>query len=455
MSAAAAATAANRPQAPSGPRRGLPPGPRLPLPLQTVLAIFAGERFAGHCLRRYDSMVTLRIAGLGTVVSVFDPELVKSVFTGDPRQWLAGEANAKFLRAPAGASSVLVIDGEPHLRMRRLLLPPFHGDAVRGYADLVAEITASEVQQWPLGRPFAVHQRMQAITLEVILRAVIGVRNEGRLARLRELLPRVAGANLFAFWAESAMPGLGEGALGSRVPWIAARRKADRLLLEEIADHRATPEGRDDILALLIAAVGEDGEPLTDGELRDQVMTLLVAGHETTATTLAWCLERLQRHPDCLQRLQHEIADGAGEDYLDAVVNETLRTRPVIDSAVRRLTAPTELGGYLLPAGMTVAASIRGVQLSETYEQPEEFRPERFLDRPAPPYTLIPFGGGVRRCVGASFAVMEMKAILRTMLQRVTVRPSAERAERPVRWRRFTITPSRGGRVTVDAAAAT
>src|SRR5271169_1676169 len=337
MSAAAAATAANPPHAPSGLRSGLPPGPGLPLPLQTVLAIFAGERFAAYCLKRYDAMVTLRIAGLGTVVSVFDPELIKTVFTGDPGQWLAGEANARFLRAPAGASSVLVLDGEPHLRMRRLLLPSFHGDAVRAHTDLITEITAAEVQRWPLGRPFAVHPRMQAITLEVILRAVIGVRNEGRLARLRGLLPRVAGANLFAFWAESTMPGLAEGALGSRLPWIAARREADRLLLEEIADHRAAPDGRDDILALLIAAVGDDGEPLTDQELRDQVMTLLVAGHETTATTLAWCLERLQRHPECLERLQREITEGEGDAYLDAVVNETLRTRPVIDSAVRRL----------------------------------------------------------------------------------------------------------------------
>ena len=352
---------------------------------------------------------------------------------------------------------MLVLDGEPHLRMRRLLLPSFHGDAVRAYADLVTEITTAEVQRWPLGQPFAVHPRMQSITLEVILRAVIGVRNERRLERLRRLLPRVAGANLFAFWAESTMPSLADGVLGSRLPWIAARREADRLLLEEIGDHRAAPDGRNDILAMLIAAAGEDGEPLTDAELRDQVMTLLVAGHETTATTLAWCLERLQRHPQCLARLQQEIiidggGGGGGDAYLDAVINETLRTRPVIDSAVRRLTAPIELGGYLLPAGMTVAASIRGVQLSQTYERPEEFRPERFLDTPPAPYTLIPFGGGVRRCVGASFAVMEMKAILRTMLQRVRVRPTSERPERPQRWRRFTITPARGGRLTLDAA---
>jgi cytochrome P450 family 135 len=245
------------------------------------------------------------------------------------------------------------------------------------------------------------------------------------------------------------MPGLAESAVGWRLPWIAARREADRLLYEEIAAHRANPEGREDILALLIAAGGEDGPPLSDEELRDQVMTLLVAGHETTSTTLAWCFERLLRHPRCLERLQQEIATDAGDAYLDAVVNETLRTRPVIDQAVRTLTSPTAIGGYMLPAGTTVAASIRGVQLSEAYANPAEFRPERFLERLPPPYTLIPFGGGVRRCVGASFAVMEIKAILRTTLKQVRLRATEQKPEHPVRWRRFTVTPSRGGRVTL------
>jgi len=451
MSATAEGGVAIPPHAAWDSRGGLPPGPGFPMPVQTLLAIFFTERFTGYCLRHFDSLVTLRVAGLGTVVSVFDPELIKTVFTGDPGQWLAGQANARFLEAPAGASSVLVLDGEEHLRMRRLLLPSFHGDAVRAHADLISALTAAEVERWPIGQPFAVHPRMQAITLEVILQAVIGVREVRRLARLRALLPRVAGANLFAFWAEGAMPGLAESALGSRLPWIAARREADRLLFEEIAAHRADPEGREDILALLIAAGGEDGAPLSDEELRDQVMTLLVAGHETTSTTLAWCFERLQRHPHCLERLQEEIASDAGDAYLDAVVNETLRTRPVIDQAVRTLTRPTEIGGYVLPAGTTVAASILGVQLSEAYESPEEFRPERFLDRPPPPYTLIPFGGGVRRCVGASFAVMEIKTILHTTLERVRLRATNRKPERPVRWRRFTVTPRRGGRVRISA----
>ncbi len=442
---------ATAPRAAPGPRPGLPPGPRLPMPLQTLLAIFFTERYAAHCRRHFDSLVTVRVAGMGEVVSIFDRELLKTLFTGDPDQWHAGEANARFLEAPAGPRSVLVLDGEEHLRMRRLLLPSFHGDAVRAHIDLISALTTAEVERWPLGRPFAVHPRMQAITLEVILHAVIGVRDERRLARLRTLLPRVAGANLFAFWAEGTMPKLADSALGSRLPWIAARREAERLLYEEIAAHRAEPDGREDILARLIAAGGEDGESLSDEELRDQLMTLLVAGHETTATTLAWCFERLLRHPRCLERLRDEIAHDGGDAYLDAVVNETLRTRPVIDQAVRTLTSPIELGGHVLPAGTIVAASILGVQLSDAYESPEEFRPERFLDRPPPAYALIPFGGGVRRCVGASFAVIEIKTILRATIECVRLRPTDQRPERPVRWRRFTVTPSRGARAVVHA----
>jgi cytochrome P450 len=462
------------------PASSLPPGPRLPMPAQTLLAVFSTERFAAHCRRRFDSMVSLKIAGLGDVVSVWDAELIKTVFTGDPEQWRAGEANARFLSAPAGRSSVLVLDGAPHLRMRRMVLPPFHGEAVRKYEELIAEATAAEVERWPVGEVFPIHPRMQAIALEVILRAVIGVRDERRLERLRPLLARVAGANLFAFWAEGAYPRVAASPIASRLPWLAARREVDRLLYEEIAAHRADPDGRDDVLALLMAAgagapsrsgddAGEDASPaspaspsglapegvqerpLSDEELRDQLATLLVAGHETTATALAWSFERLLRHPRCLRRLQEEIAAGDGEAYLEAVVNETLRVRPVIDQAVRKLASPVRLAGYTLPAGTVVAASILGVQMSESYDAPEEFRPERFLERSAPAYALIPFGGGVRRCVGASFAVMEMKTILRTVLERVELQAPSPRPERPIRWRRFTVSPSRGARVIVTA----
>lgn len=430
----------------------MPPGPSWPMPLQTFMSIFFLDRFAAYCRSHFSSLVTLRIAGLGEVVTAWDPELIKVLFTGDPDALHAGEANATVLLAATGPDSVLVLDGERHLRMRRLLLPPFHGEAVRSHRNLIAELAAAEVERWPVGEEFAVHPRMQSLTLEAILRTVIGVSDEQRLARLRTLLKRTTGANLFAFWAEGAYPRLTAGLLGSRLPWVAARRETDELLYEEIAAHRAEREGREDVLALLMSAGGQDERPLTDAELHDQLTTLLVAGHDTTAAALAWCFELLVHHPSALERLQDELAGSDGDEtYLDAVVNETLRIRPVIDAAVRKLARPVELGGYTLPAGTIVAASILGVQHSDAYEEPEEFRPERFLERPALPFTLIPFGGGVRRCLGASFAVMEMKTILRTVIGHAALRAPTHRPERPVRWRRFTVLPARGGRVIVTA----
>jgi cytochrome P450 family 135 len=225
------------------------------------------------------------------------------------------------------------------------------------------------------------------------------------------------------------------------------------LLYEEIAAHRADPDGRDDILALLIAARDEQGQGLSDHELHDQLLTLLTAGHETSASTLAWCFERLVRHPDAFAQLRQELGRDEADRYLEAVINETLRVRPVVDAVWRKLAAPVRLDGYELPAGTTVAVSILGVQRSSVYPDPEQFCPERLLDQQPSPYTLIPFGGGTRRCIGASFAMMEMKTILHTVLGRVELRSPTERSERPNRWRRFTTTPSRGGRVIVTAKA--
>jgi cytochrome P450 len=432
---------------------GLPPGPRLPATLQTVLALFANDPYRRYCQRRFDSMVRLKATGVGEIVSVWDPELIKQVLTGDPDVLRGGEANASVLLAPAGENSVMVLDGERHLRTRRLLSPPLHGQAVSRYERLVSRLAIAEVERWRVGETIATRPRMQAIALEVILQAVIGVRDERRLERLRSLLARVAGASVFAFAAESAYPRLGAGPFGSRLPWIAARRQAETLLFEEIAEHRADPEGREDILALLLGVRGES-EPLSDVELKDQMLTLLVAGHESTATVLSWCFERLVRHPPVLERLRRELGGEEGERYLDAVVNETLRARPVVEIAARRLSAPLELGGYLLPAGTTVGVSIGGVQRSEVYDDAEEFRPERFLDRSAPPYTLVPFGGGTHRCIGASFALMEIKSVLRAVLERVELRAPTMAPERAVRWRRVTVIPSRGGRVVVSARVA-
>jgi cytochrome P450 family 135 len=429
---------------------GLPPGSRWPSLVQTIALLWFAEPWVRLGHRRFESMATARPLGLGEVVSVWDPKLIRELFTGDRDVLHAGEANARVL-GRVSPSSLLALDGERHVRMRRLMSPPFHGEAVGRYTELIEELTVAEVQRWPIDEEFPIHPRMQGIALEVILRAVIGVRDPARMARLRKLVPRIAQASPLAFIAEANNPRLADSWIGARLGWVRARRETDVLLYEEIAAHRSDSEGREDILALLMAARDENDEPLTDEELRDQLVTLLIAGQETTATALAWCFERLLRHPTALSRLKGELASDQGGSYLDAVINETLRVRPPLDAAWRKLTSPLELGGYRLPAGTIVAASIIGSHLSDTFTEADQFRPERFLDRPPPPYALIPFGGGVRRCIGASFAFMEMRTVLRAVLEWVELRAPNQTPERPVRTRRITTVPARGGRVIVTS----
>jgi cytochrome P450 len=394
----------------------------------------------------------MRFIGVGEVVVVSDCDAIRTLFTGDRSVVHAGEANARVLPI-VGRSSVLLLDDDRHLRMRRLLLPPFHGEAVASYTALVDEIASAEIAHWPTGTAFPILPSMQAVTLDVILRAVVGVRDPERLRRLRSLLPKVLEVNPLAFMIEGAYPWTAEGRLGGLRPWVRSRREVNRLLYEEIAAHRADPDGRTDVLATLIAARDEAGDGLTDDELHDQLLTLLLAGHETTASSLAWCFERLVQHPGALRRLTGELASGDGDAYLDAVVNETFRTRPVIEVLWRHLTDPFEVAGHVLPAGTIVTPSITGVQRSDAFAAADEFRPERFLGAAPPPYTLIPFGGGPRRCIGASFAVMEMKTILRAVFGRFDVGPPDGRPERQSRIRRFTTVPSRGARIVVTARA--
>jgi cytochrome P450 len=289
---------------------------------------------------------------------------------------------------------------------------------------------------------------MQAVTLEVILRAVVGVTDERRLARLRELLTRLTRVGILEMWMIWAYPTMVKRRRVRALSTLRIMPEVNRLLYAEIAAHRADPRARQDVLALLIEARDENGEGLSDEELRDHLITLLVAGHETTTTALAWCFERLLRHPGALSRLEDELAAQDGEAYLDAVINETLRVRPVIDAVWRKLTAPAMVEGRLLPAGAVVMPSIAIVQDSDAFEEAASFRPERFLEGGAPPYTFIPFGGGSRRCIGASFATMEMKAVISTVLQRVQLQAPTQRSER-AKVHHITLVPARGGRVVV------
>jgi cytochrome P450 family 135 len=434
-----------------GPRQGLPPGPPLPRLVQTALWGARPLQFYRACERRYGRIYTLRTLIIGDVVTISDPAVIKEVFTGDRDVLHAGEANA-VMGPLVGSHSLLLLDGERHLRHRKLLTAPLHGDAVRAYRERVRRIATKDIERWPVGRPFAIRERMQAITLEVILRAVIGVSDPARLGRLRTLLAQLTEIGPAEMWLAWAYPQLLSNRLVRRHSSLRALPEVDRLIYEEIAAHRADPDGREDILALLVGARDEQGMALSDEELRDEIVTLLLAGHETTTTGLAWCFERLLRHPRVLERLLGEL-EGEEESYLDAVVNETLRVRPVIDAVWRRLKAPVEVGGWLLPADTTVMPSIVLVQESSSaFGDALSFRPERFLEGASAPYTLIPFGGGPRRCIGAAFATMEMKTILRAVLGRVRLR-APTLADEPVRVHHISFVPAHGAQVLVTERA--
>jgi cytochrome P450 len=427
----------------SGPRipsNQLPPGPRIPLPLQSWLAWNRTIPFFAANQRKYGPVFTIRALPWGRAVVVNDTALVKQIFTGDPAVYHAGDGNSMLARV-LGERSVLVIDEDPHLQARKRLLPPFHGESVRRYGEIVERIVCEEIERWPLDTPFPLHPRMQAITLEVILEAVIGVTDPVRMRALRETLPAAVPTDptLMASWV---VPGLERVGRWRRFRGTVA--EANRLLREEIAARRVDPQlsEREDVLSQLVRAGETDDE-----ELRDQIMTLLLAGHETTTTGLAWAFERLLRNPASLARARE------GEDaYLDAVVQETLRIRPVIPAVLRQLQAPVELGGWRLPAGVTVMPSITLMHADPTlFPEPERFRPERFLEEgAASTYTWIPFGGGRRRCLGAAFASFEMRVALRTILQRTTLRAERPQNER-ARNHHITLVPTHGASVIREA----
>jgi cytochrome P450 len=434
----------------------LPPRPDLSRWMMSTGFIFQPTKFFDACHERMGDYFTLKPTPTRTLVVTADPAAVKQVFTGDPALLHAGEAN--IVLAPLlGNRSVLLLDGPEHLRQRKLMLPPFHGERMRLYVRAMEEAAEWHVAGWPRRRPFAVLPSMQAITLDVIMSAVFGVDDAAgreRLARpLRRQLDTVASRlQVFLLMATS-----NRGEPGTRGPWAriaAARREADEQIYEQIRARRADPrsEQRTDVFSMLLAARDEDGEPLSDVELRDELMTLLVAGHETTATAMAWTLERIVRHPDVLARLQSQPDD---DEYLDAVIKETLRLRPVVPAVARKLVEPMEFGGWRLPAGVHIAPSIYLLhRRPDLYPDPLAFRPERFLGVTPGTYEWIPFGGGIRRCLGASFALMEMRVVLGTVLRTVKLTPAAAAPGESVMRRAVTFAPTRGGRIALGASNA-
>jgi cytochrome P450 len=419
--------------------------------LQTLGFAFGGVRYLEACRRRFGDTVFMRTLFDSGFVMIFDPALVKQVFQGPHEQLNAGEANS-LLGPVLGERSVLLLDGAEHLRHRRLMLPQFHGQRMQDYTDAMREAADQEIDSWPVGEPFALHPRMQAITLRVIIRAVFGY-EAGAAAdelsrRLRAMIDPVARPRGLALLSLLERVG---GRRRAMARFEVQRAAVDELVYAEIERRRASADlaERTDVFSALLLAVDEDGAALSDREVRDELMTLLLAGHETTATGLAWALDLLLHAPGAYERA------GAGDDeYLDAVVKEALRIRPVIPAVGRVVRgAPFRLGPYEIPPGMEINPSIRAIhRRADLYPRPFEFRPERFLGPDAPDtYTWIPFGGGTRRCLGASFALLEMRIVLARVLERAAlwaVDPELDQ----IAFRGITLAPRSGVRVVLERA---
>jgi cytochrome P450 len=420
----------------------LPPGPRAPAAWQTLGWTMRPAAFLQRLHARFGDPVTIRTYWTEEPMVLFsDPDSVRDVFHLDPRIAPAGQS-WEFLRPFAGSDSILVLDGEPHMRERRLMQAPFHGDRVRAFTATVAELAERELGEW--GGRVVTLERMRHLTLETILRVVFGASDERELAQLRDGVHRAL--DTVRSIPQMVAMALVQRDLGPRSPWGRFRAEVERfdfLLLGIIARRRAEPGG-DSMLSLLLDQRDADGNAPTDRHLRDELVALLVAGHDTSAASLAWAFERLARHP----RVHARLADG-GPDYLDAVVREALRVRPALTIAPRLLLEPAEIGGRELPAGVQVAACLwLALRREDLWPRASEFLPERWLEGPAPnPMSWIPFGGGVRRCVGAPFAEMEMREVLRAAarLRMRPVRPEPERAQRSA----LVVTPDRGGEILV------
>ena len=432
-------------------RSQLPPGPRAPALLQTIGWWSRPTAYLERCRARYGKRFTVRLIGQSPFVVLSDPDELKQLFQAPPEVLHPGEG-ARILEPVVGANSVILLDEAPHLRQRKLLLPAFHGESMQRLASLMAELAEDEVAGWPQGEAFPSHPRLQRLTLEIILRAVFGLERGAQLESLRELLREILD---FGNSPLSLLPFAPQLLAGRRpmVPFEAARARADELIFALIDERRAEGSHGEDVLSLLPAARHEDGSEMSSAELRDELMTALVAGHETTASQLAWGFAALAHEPRVQARLHGEL-DDADEAYLAATIQEIMRRKPVLPNAEPRLVKqPVQIGPVSYEPGVVLFASAYLVHHDPlVYPDPFAFRPERFLEQPPGTYTWIPFGGGRRRCIGASFAQLEMKLVLRAVLERFELEP-ADGAVETARRRGIAISPSRGGRVVLRERA--
>jgi cytochrome P450 len=434
-------------------RADLPPGPNLPPLVQAVGFWTRPLAWLERCRSRYGKRFTTRFPLSPYFVNISEPDQLKEVFTAPPDVLHPGQG-ARILEPIVGSNSVLLLDEGAHMSQRKLMLPAFHGQKMAALNDLMAEVTEREVASWPGDQRIDLHPRMQRLTLEVILRAAFGLDPGPRLDALRDAL-----AQMLEFGDQpiSLVPLPSEGPVASVLFKLPALNRfqrlqaaADALIFEQLAERRAEGgEDRDDVLAMLLAARHEDGSPMSDQEIRDELMTLLVAGHETTASSLAWAFSVLPRTPEVLATLADEVRSGDGDEYVTATIHETLRARPVLPNSQPRYTAkPITVGGFDYPEGVCLVPNAYLVHHdADVYADPYSFRPERFLDEGPGTYTWIPFGGGRRRCLGASFAMAEMKLVLQTVLAERDVRADGA-MERPSR-RNITIRPAGGARAVL------
>jgi cytochrome P450 len=436
----------------------LPPGPGIVATLGFVRNPF---RFLDECGRRYGDWFTVRVPGVSPFVFTSDPAAIREIFQGDPEHLHAGKANRP-LGAFMGERSVLFLDGQAHLHERRLVLPAFHGERMRAYGPVMRSIALDAIARLPVGERFAVHPSMRSLTFEVIMRAVFGLDESAESARLKDLIAR-----LFALYAGRFGSLFQLSAfridLGPRSPWgrvVRLNREMELALFAEFARRRAwSQESRNDILSMLLQARDENGTPMSDAVLRDEMMTLLLAGHETTAASLAWAMYELAQHPEVVRAARDELsrlpdhADPASMHYLDAVVNETMRLCPVVPNIGRELQTPMKIAGRELPPGVVVAPCIYlAHRRADAWPDPEKFDPRRFVDSRPGPYAFFPFGGGTRRCLGAAFATYQMKIVLSEMIKRFDLVPASGYTAQPARTS-IAIGPTEGMPVVLKARA--
>jgi cytochrome P450 len=385
------------------------------------------------------------------------PDHIKSVFTAKPDDAPSATSESP-LRPILGPNSVLNLIGPRHMRQRKLLLPPFHGEAVKQYMAMISEVAEREIDRWELGRKFALAPRMQAVTLDVIMAGIFGIEGSAQPGSLeydlKETLRGFLRMSARPYWMIVELQNMGHPEPRGLLKLILDR--SDKLLYEVIRQRRAAGASADrrDVLSLLLEARDEEGQPLSDAELRDELATLVLAGHETTANSLAWTFERLVRFPAAYDRLREVVRSGPGDEadaYVEATIYEGMRVRPVIPMVVRMVQRPWQLGPYVVPAQTPVALSIVNVHHREdVYPEPFMFRPERFLGKKPGTYTWIPFGGGIRRCLGATLAMAEQQLVLSAIARRTDL-AAADPAPEPARQRNVTMIPGRGGEVVLHA----